>query len=186
MPRSDQDRRRGRENRRKLSVGRRHISHRSVAGGRGERKRRPARRPEDRASELRQPATTPLKTTNVARKAILNDGVSVRSLSCEASTTIALVDVATEHKVPVISPPWPQNTKVTMTDDGRSGPMGSAPARTTRRAVRSSVSTPLKSSATRMWRSSMRSAVTFRWASAVSMPSCRGGRGRYGHRHGGL
>ena len=62
-----------------------------------------------------------VETTNVARKAILNDGVCA-FIGCEASaTTIALVDVATEYKVPVIST-IATNTKVTMTDDGKVRP----------------------------------------------------------------
>ena len=64
-----------------------------------------------------------VETTNVARKAILNDGVCA-FIGCEASaTTIALVDVATEYKVPVIST-MATNTKVTMTDDGKVRPYG--------------------------------------------------------------
>ena len=62
-----------------------------------------------------------VETTNVARKAILNDGVCA-FIGCEASsTTIALVDVATEYKVPVVST-MATNTKVTMTDDGKVRP----------------------------------------------------------------
>ena len=62
-----------------------------------------------------------VETTNVARKAILNDGVCA-FIGCEASaTTIALVDVASEYKIPVVSS-MATNTKVTMTDDGEVRP----------------------------------------------------------------
>lgn len=62
-----------------------------------------------------------VETTNAARKAILNDGV-VAFIGTDSSTsTIALVDVASEHEIPVVTS-IATNSKVTMTDDGKVRP----------------------------------------------------------------
>ncbi|MDD4833255.1 MAG: ABC transporter substrate-binding protein [Lutispora sp.] len=62
-----------------------------------------------------------VETTNAARKAILNDGV-VAFIGTDSSTsTIALVEVATEYEIPVVTS-IATNSKVTMTDDGKVRP----------------------------------------------------------------
>ena len=62
-----------------------------------------------------------VETTNAARKAIQNDGVCAFIGTDSSSTTIALVDVASENEIPVITS-IASNTKVTMTDDGQVRP----------------------------------------------------------------
>lgn len=62
-----------------------------------------------------------VETTNAARKAILNDKVVAFIGTDSSASTIALVEVASEHEVPVITS-IATNSKVTMTDDGQVRP----------------------------------------------------------------
>lgn len=62
-----------------------------------------------------------VETTNAARKAILKDKVAAFIGTDSSATTIALVEVASQNNIPVISS-IATNSKVTMTDDGQVRP----------------------------------------------------------------
>ncbi len=62
-----------------------------------------------------------VETTNAARKAILKDKVSAFIGTDSSATTIALVEVASQHNIPVITS-IATNSKVTMTDEGKVRP----------------------------------------------------------------
>lgn len=62
-----------------------------------------------------------VETTNAARKAILNDGVCAFIGTDSSATTIAMVEVASEYEIPVITS-IATNSKVTLTDDGQVRP----------------------------------------------------------------
>lgn len=59
-----------------------------------------------------------VETTNAARKAIQNEGVQVFIGTDSSTTTIALAEVCTEYKIPMITS-IASNSKVTQTDDGK-------------------------------------------------------------------
>ena len=62
-----------------------------------------------------------VETTNAARKAILNDKVVAFIGTDSSASTIALVEVASEYEIPVLTS-IATNSKVTMTDDGQVRP----------------------------------------------------------------
>lgn len=62
-----------------------------------------------------------VETTNVVRKAILNDGVVALIGTDSSTTTIAMVEVASEYGIPVLTH-IATNSKVTRTDEGEVRP----------------------------------------------------------------
>ena len=62
-----------------------------------------------------------VETTNAARKAILNDNVVAFIGTDSSASTIALVEVASEYEIPVLTS-IATNSKITMTDDGQVRP----------------------------------------------------------------
>ena len=62
-----------------------------------------------------------VETTNAARKAILNDKVVAFIGTDSSASTIALVEVASEYEIPVLTS-IATNSKITMTDDGQVRP----------------------------------------------------------------
>ncbi|MEG2020707.1 MAG: ABC transporter substrate-binding protein [Oscillospiraceae bacterium] len=62
-----------------------------------------------------------VETTNAARKAILNDKVAAFIGTDSSASTIALVEVASEYDIPVLTS-IATNSKVTLTDDGKVRP----------------------------------------------------------------